>query len=116
ATRSVLPGMLRAKEGVVVNVGSVVSETGLRGSSVYAASKAGILGFSRSLVQELAGRGVRVNTVLPGYIEGGMTSSKSEREAATLKDKIPSKRFGTPEEVASVVLEMVRNRYMNGAE
>lgn len=116
ATRSVIPDMMRAREGVVVNVGSVVSETGLRGSSVYAASKAGLLGFSRSLVSEFAGRGIRFNTVLPGWIAGGMTTDKSERDLEALKKQIPAGRLGMPGEVASVVVEMVRNRYMNGSE
>lgn len=115
-TKTVLPGMLRARDGVIVNVGSVVALTGLSGSSVYAASKAGLLGFSRSLVQETAGRGVRVNTVMPGYVDGGMTAVMGEREVEGLSSRIPAKRFGTPEEVASVVLEMVKNQYMNGAE
>jgi 3-oxoacyl-[acyl-carrier protein] reductase len=99
-TRQVLPGMIRARAGRIVNVASTSGERGVAGQVNYSAAKAGLIGATRSLAAEVAKRGVLVNAVSPGFIETDMT-------AALPKDKllplVPMGRFGTPGEVASVV-------------
>jgi 3-oxoacyl-[acyl-carrier protein] reductase len=89
--------------GRIVNISSVVGLTGNAGQANYAASKAGLVGMTRSLAKELAGRGVCVNAVAPGYIETDMTSALDEKAAAELIAHIPLRRIGTPEDVAAAV-------------
>lgn len=108
--------MARRRAGSIINVSSVVGLTGNPGQTNYCASKAGIIGFSKSLAREVAGRGVRVNVVAPGYIETGMTASLGERLRQTLTGMIPLGRTGTPEEVAELVafLASARSAYVTG--
>jgi 3-oxoacyl-[acyl-carrier protein] reductase len=94
---------LMKARGRIVNIASVVGLTGNAGQSNYAASKAGLIGLTRSLAKELAGRGVCVNAVAPGFIETDMTAGLDAKAAAELKEAIPLGRIGTPEDVAAAV-------------
>ncbi len=106
-TRAVARGMMKRRGGRIVNVASVVGLTGNRGQANYAASKAGLVGFSKSVAQELASRGVLVNVVAPGFIETDMTAELGEEARSALFARIPLGRFGTPEDVAGVVRFLV---------
>jgi 3-oxoacyl-[acyl-carrier protein] reductase len=101
--RACLPHMVKARRGAIVNIGSVVGETGNAGQTNYAASKAGLVGLSRSVAKEVASRGIRVNVVSPGFIRTAMTERLSEELRASYLARIPLKREGKPEEVAQVV-------------
>ncbi len=96
--------MLKRKKGAIVNVSSVVGITGNGGQSNYSASKAGLIGFTKSLAKELGSRGVRVNAVAPGYVETSMTEQLSEQAREALTSRIPLNRTGRPEEVARAIL------------
>lgn len=98
---------LMKSRGRIVNVSSVVGITGNAGQANYAASKAGLIGLTKSVAKELASRGVCVNAIAPGFIETDMTADLPENAAAELAAGIPLKRIGTPEEVASVVEYLV---------
>lgn len=108
--------MLKQKSGRMVNISSVVGQTGNAGQSNYAASKAGVLGFTKSLALELAPRGIAVNAVAPGYIESDMTQALNETVREQALKKIPLGRFGECSEVAEVVLFLSseRCRYLTG--
>ena len=105
--RAVSRQMMRARYGRIVNIASVSGMIGTAGQTNYAASKAGQIGFARSLSQELAGRKVTVNAVAPGYIESEMTEAMGELVLGEVKKRIPAKRLGTAEEVAAAVLYLV---------
>ena len=98
--RQVVRAMVRARAGSIINVSSVTGLRGNPGQTNYAASKAGIIGFSKSLAKEVAGRGVRVNVVAPGYIDTDMTRSMNEAIRQAVIDMIPLKRTGTAADVA----------------
>ena len=102
-TRRAMRGMLRARFGRVVNVASVVGPRANAGQANYAAAKAGLLGFSKSLAKELGSRNILVNVVAPGYIETAMTAGLPEAVKGKLWESIPLGRFGSPEDVAGVV-------------
>ncbi|RBL93611.1 3-oxoacyl-[acyl-carrier-protein] reductase [Chitinophaga flava] len=104
-TKQVIRPMMKAKSGSIINMSSVIGIMGNAGQSSYAASKAGIIGFSKSIAQELGSRNIRCNAVAPGFIETDMTSYLKEGEAATgYIQQIPLARFGTPEDIANVCL------------
>ncbi|MEJ2547630.1 MAG: 3-oxoacyl-ACP reductase FabG [Gemmatimonadota bacterium] len=102
-TRAVARGMMKRRAGRIINISSVVGLTGNRGQANYAASKAGLVGFSKSVALELASRGVLVNVVAPGFIETDMTSDLPEEAREALFERIPLGRLGGPEDVAGVV-------------
>jgi len=101
--KRVLPKMLRSRRGRVVLISSVVAFSGAPGQANYAASKAGIVGFARSLAREIGSRNVTVNVVAPGFINTDMTAALSDARRAEILAQVPLKRFGAPHEVAAVV-------------
>ena len=102
-TRAALRPMVRARWGRIVNVGSVVGLVGNAGQANYAASKAGIIGFTKSVAREVAQRGITVNAVAPGYVETELTGGLPEGVKEQILAQVPSGRFGEPKEVAEVV-------------
>ncbi|MEM0963322.1 MAG: 3-oxoacyl-[acyl-carrier-protein] reductase [Bacteroidota bacterium] len=108
--------MMRQRSGSIVTVSSVVGVMGNAGQANYAASKAGLIGFTKSLARELGGRGVRANVVAPGYIETDMTADLGDAAADGLKGQIPLGRLGQPDDIASAVLFLLSDasRYVTG--
>lgn len=102
-TRACLRGMLKEKFGRIINISSVVGYSGNPGQSNYAAAKAGVAGFSRSIAHELGSRGITVNVVAPGFIETDMTAELDEKQRQRLTDTIPLARLGRVEDVAAAV-------------
>jgi 3-oxoacyl-[acyl-carrier protein] reductase len=102
-TQAVLKPMLRQRAGRIVNITSVVGQAGNAGQANYAASKAGLIGFTKSLALEVASRNITVNAVAPGLIETDMTRALSEGAQDGWQNRIPLKRLGTPEDVAAAV-------------
>ena len=102
-TKLCLKGMTKARWGRIINVSSVVSASGNPGQTNYAASKAGIEGFTHSLAKEIGSRGITVNAVAPGFIDTDMTSSLAEAQVESLLSQIPLGRLGKPEEIASLI-------------
>lgn len=102
-SKAVLRGMMKKRAGRIINISSVVGSMGNAGQSNYAATKAGVSGFARSLAAEVGSRGITVNTVAPGFIETDMTKVLPEEQKKMLQDKIALGRLGQPEEIASVV-------------
>lgn len=102
-TSALLPTMIRARSGAIVSLSSVVGLHGNSGQTNYSASKAGIVGFTKSLAKEVGSRGIRVNAVAPGFILTDMTSQLSEEQTKAWTTEIPLRRAGTPEDVAQAV-------------
>ena len=101
--KACVKGMTKARTGRIVNISSVVGSSGNAGQSNYAASKAGIDGFTRSLAKEIGSRGITVNAVAPGFIDTDMTRDLPEQQSEALLAQIPLGRLGQPEEIAAVV-------------
>lgn len=101
--RRALPKMLRQRKGRIVLISSVVALSGAAGQANYAASKAGLIGFARSLAREIGSRSITVNVVAPGFIETDMTAKLSDERRGDVLAQVPLKRFGLPDEVAGVV-------------
>ncbi|GAB2197777.1 3-oxoacyl-ACP reductase FabG [Sessilibacter sp. MAH4] len=102
-SKGVLRSMMKARWGRIVNVASVVGSMGNAGQTNYAATKAGVAGFARSLAKEVGSRGITVNTVAPGFIDTDMTRALTDEQKAPMLAAIPLARLGEPEEIASVV-------------
>lgn len=115
-TKAVQKVMLKQKHGSIINISSVVGISGNAGQANYAASKAGIIGFSKSIAKELGARNIRTNVVAPGFIETEMTDKLPEDVRKSWTDQIPLRRGGTPEDVARVVLFLASelSSYVNG--
>jgi len=114
-SKTVLRSMLKTG-GSIVNISSVVGDTGNAGQTIYSATKSGINGFTKSLAKEVASRGVRVNSVSPGYIKTDMTENLDEESKNKIFNEIPLKRFGEPEEVANTVMFLLSDlsNYITG--
>jgi 3-oxoacyl-[acyl-carrier protein] reductase len=108
--------MLKQRAGRVVSIGSVVGQSGNAGQTNYAASKAGLVGFTKSLAQEVASRGITVNAVAPGMIETDMTRELADQAHQSWRDRIPLGRLGSPEDVAAAVRFLVSDEaaYITG--
>ncbi len=102
-TKAALRPLLRSSAGRVIMIASVVGVMGNAGQANYAASKAGLIGFTRALAREVASRGVTVNAVAPGFIETDITASLTEEQRAAIRGQVPLDRFAAPEEVAPLV-------------
>ncbi len=103
-TKAIQRPMLKAKKGSIINMSSVVGVKGNAGQSNYAASKAGIIGFTKSVALELGSRNIRCNAIAPGFIETEMTAALDEKKVQQWRDSIPLKRGGTSEDVANLTL------------
>jgi len=109
-TKQVIKPMMKARSGSIINMSSIIGETGNAGQSSYAASKAGIIGFTKSVAKELGSRNIRCNAIAPGFVETDMTSYLKEGEGADkYKSAIPLGRFATGEDIANVTLFLASN-------
>ncbi|MBN9486211.1 MAG: 3-oxoacyl-[acyl-carrier-protein] reductase [Alphaproteobacteria bacterium] len=103
-TRAAMRGMMKRRAGRVINITSIVGVTGNPGQANYAAAKAGLIGMSKSLAQELASRGITVNCVAPGFIATPMTDVLTDDQKKAILGRVPASRLGTPEEIAAAVV------------
>lgn len=115
-TRNVIPYMMKQRSGRIINMASVVGITGNAGQTNYSASKAGIIGFTKSLAKEVASRNILVNAIAPGFIETDMTNVLSDQVKENILNQIPLKRMGTANEVAKIVkfLSSEDSQYITG--
>jgi len=102
-SKAVLRGMMKARAGRIVSIASIVGLTGNPGQANYAAAKAGIIGFTKSLAREIGSRGITVNSIAPGFIDTDMTRALSEAQRAALNSQIPLGRLGQPADIAAAV-------------
>jgi 3-oxoacyl-[acyl-carrier protein] reductase len=102
-SKAVLRGMMKKRKGRIINIGSVVGSTGNAGQANYAAAKAGVIGFSKSMAREVASRGITVNVVSPGFIDTDMTKALTDDQKESIFKDIPANRLGDPKEIAATV-------------
>ena len=103
-SRAAVYPMMRRRGGRIINITSIVGITGNAGQANYTAAKAGLIGMSKSLAQEVAGRGVTVNCVAPGFVKSAMTDALNEKLREAILEKVPAKRLGTAEDIAAAVV------------
>jgi len=117
AIQQVMQGMMKERWGRIINISSIVGETGNPGQSNYVASKAGLIGLTKSLAQEIASRNITVNAIAPGFIDTDMTAGLSDELKQNMLAHIPLKRFGKPEDVAAAVKFLASEEagYITGA-
>ena len=115
-SREAAKGMIDKQSGLIVNISSVWGEVGGSCESVYSASKAALIGFTKALAKELGWSGVRVNSISPGVIDTPMNAHFSEEEMAALTDEIPAGRVGRCEDIAKAVLFLEENNYVTGID
>ena len=113
-TQAVLKQMIKAREGAIINMSSVVGLMGNIGQANYAASKAGLIGFTKSVAREVANRNVRVNAIAPGMIESDMTAVLTDKVKDAMLAQIPMKQFGQAEQVADVTAFLASQDYLTG--
>ncbi|GLR69908.1 3-oxoacyl-ACP reductase FabG [Agaribacter marinus] len=102
-SKAVLRGMMKKKHGRIISIGSVVGSTGNAGQANYAAAKAAVIGFSKSMAREIASRGITVNVVSPGFIDTDMTKALTDDQKTAIFKDIPANRLGDPKEIAATV-------------
>jgi 3-oxoacyl-[acyl-carrier protein] reductase len=115
--KAVMRGMMKARHGRIIQIGSVVGSSGNPGQANYAAAKAGLLGFTKSLAQEIGSRNITVNCVAPGFIDTDMTKGLSDAQQQALLARIPLGRLGAPEDIANAVVFLASPQaaYITGA-
>ena len=114
--RHISKKMIRQKKGKIINISSVIALTGNIGQSNYAASKAGVIGLTKSVAKELARKNITCNVITPGFIETEMTDVLEEKQISNIKNQIPLKRLGSPEDVANLIIFLASNNanYITG--
>jgi len=115
-SRSVLMGMMRRRSGRIISISSVVGVTGNAGQGNYAASKAGLIGMTKALAQEVASRGVTANCIAPGFVASAMTDALTDKQKESILQRVPMKRLGTLEEIASAAVYLASDEagYITG--
>lgn len=106
-SKAVLRGMMKKRFGRIVNIGSVVGSAGNAGQANYAAAKAGVIGFSKSMAREVASRGITINVVAPGFIDTDMTKALTDDQKEAIFKDVPANRLGEPDEIAATVAFLV---------
>ncbi|GFH41660.1 beta-ketoacyl-ACP reductase [Lactococcus hodotermopsidis] len=112
--QAVLKPMTKARQGAIINMASVVGLMGNVGQANYAASKAGLIGLTKTVAREVAGRNIRVNAIAPGFIESAMTAVLSDKVKDAMKAQIPMKQFGHAKEIATTALFLATQEYITG--
>ncbi|MBS3168834.1 SDR family oxidoreductase [Candidatus Woesearchaeota archaeon] len=113
-SKAVLPTMKKQKFGRIINISSYTAFTGIAGAANYVASKAGIIGFSRSLSKEVAKHNITVNTIAPGYFDTGMFYDIPKNIRKRIVEEIPAKRLGKPEEISELIKILISADYLTG--